>query len=85
KAIKVHGEVNYTVQEKLSFIGSTNITQFNEVSQNLYAWGLVPFDITGGAQWKPLKDLQIKADLFFKSGSLYRNASLKSDRLPAAF
>ncbi|MBX9735088.1 MAG: hypothetical protein K2X37_13605 [Chitinophagaceae bacterium] len=85
KAFKVHGEVNYTVQEKLSFIGSTNIIQFNEVSQNLYAWGLVPFDITGGAQWKPLKDLQIKADLFFRSGSLYRNAALKSDRLPAAF
>ncbi|MBX9780185.1 MAG: hypothetical protein K2X26_07555 [Chitinophagaceae bacterium] len=85
KAFKVHGEVNYTVQEKLSFIGSTNITQFNEVSQNLYAWGLVPFDITGGAQWKPLKDLQIKADIFFRSGSLYRNAALKSDRLPATF
>jgi hypothetical protein len=85
KAVKIHGEFNYTVQEKLSFIASTNIIQFNAVQQNLYAWGLVPLEITGGTQWKPLKDLQIKADLFFRNGSLYRTAANKAERLPAAF
>ncbi|MEN9599535.1 MAG: hypothetical protein RL596_1854 [Bacteroidota bacterium] len=85
KAVKIHGEFNYTVQEKLSFIASTNIVQFNAVQQNLYAWGLVPLEITGGAQWKPLKDLQIKTDLFFRNGSLYRIAANKAERLPAAF
>ncbi len=80
-AIKLQGEFGYTVQDNLSLLASANFTQFNAFSVNNYAWGLVPVEITGSAIWKPLKDLQVKADLFYLGGSMYKTGSIPPTRL----
>ncbi len=74
-ALKLHGEFGYTVQENLSFLASANFIQYNTSSINSEAWGLVPLEITASTLWKPIKDLQIKTDLFYLGGSMYKTAS----------
>ena len=45
----------------------------------------MPFEVTGALKWKILKDLQLKADVFFWDGSKYRNTSINTFKLkPAA-
>lgn len=85
EAFKIHGELKYAVQESFSLLSSINATQFNVISSEDKPWGLIPFEITGSGLWKPFKDLQVKADIFYKEGSLYRNPlnSSQSDRLSA--
>jgi hypothetical protein len=85
EAFKIHGELKYAVQESFSLLSSINATQFNVISSEDKPWGLIPFEITGSGLWKPFKDLQVKADIFYKEGSLYRNPSNsnRSDRLSA--
>ncbi len=80
-AIKLQGEFGYTVKDNLSLLASANFTQFNAFSVNNYAWGLVPVEITGSAIWKPLKDLQVKADLFYLGGSMFKTGSIPPTRL----
>ena len=69
---RIHGELNYTVQESFSLLASTTFSRYSGLAVNADAWGLVPFEVTGTALWKPLKDLQLKADLFYRDGSRYR-------------
>lgn len=80
-AVKIQGEFGYTVQDNLSLLAAANLTQFNAFSVNNYAWGLVPVEITGSAMWKPMKDLQVKADLFYLGGSMYKTGSIPPTRL----
>jgi len=80
-ALKLHGEFGYTVQENLSFLASATFTQYNALSINSEAWGLVPLEITASTLWKPIKDLQIKADLFYLGGSMYKTATTPISRL----
>ena len=85
EAFKIHGELKYAVQESFSLLSSINATQFNVISSEDKPWGLIPFEITGSGLWKPFKDLQVKADIFYKEGSLFRILSNfnQSDRLSA--
>jgi len=85
EAFKIHGELKYAVQESFSLLSSVNATQFNVISSDEKPWGLIPFEISGTGLWKPFKDLQVKADVFYKEGSLYRNLtnSNQSARLSA--
>jgi hypothetical protein len=80
-AIKIGGEFGYTVQDNWSILASASFTQFNAFSVNNYAWGLIPVEITGTSIWKPLKDLQLKADLFYLGGSMYKTATIPPSRL----
>ncbi len=80
-AVKLQGEFGYTVQDNLSFLAAASLTQFNAFSINNYAWGLVPVEITGTTIWKPLKDLQVKADLFYLGGSMYKTLTIPASRL----
>ncbi len=71
KAIRIHGELGYTVQEKIFFMGSASYTQYNSLAVNQKAWGLLPIEVTGSVKWKILKDLQVKADVFLWDGNPY--------------
>ena len=73
KAIRLHGELGYTMGEKISVLASMNFTQYNGLSVNEKAWGLLPFETTGTLKWKLLKDLQLKADVFLWDGSFYKD------------
>ncbi len=84
QAVRIHGEVGYTVQEKFSFLAATNIYQFTKVSSNDKAFGLLPFEITGALRWKVLKDLHFKSDVFFWDGTSYLNKAAQTQKLNAA-
>ncbi len=84
KAIKLHGEIGYTDQEKFTFIASANYTQFTKLNMYDKAYGLLPLEINGALQWKVFKDLMVKSDVFFWDGSHYQMQDLKSGKLNPA-
>lgn len=82
--LQLHGEIGYTLQEKLSVLAGTTIRTFSSM-QTYDAWGLLPFELTGSLKWKILKDLQLKADVFLWHLSKYRDVNGFTARLkPAA-
>jgi hypothetical protein len=83
--LKISGELNYTLQEKLSFLAGASYSNFSKLEAISDPYGLIPLETTAGLLWKPIGDLQIKADLFYRSGPLYRDAfSLSAKRLSPA-
>jgi hypothetical protein len=76
KALRLHGEVGYTVQEKLSVTAGATFTQYSNLAVNAKAWGLPPIEATGSLKWKVLKDVQVKADAFLWDGNPYTDATL---------
>lgn len=83
KALRLHGEIGYTVQEKISLIASATYTQYSSLTVNEKPWGLLPIEATGTVKWKVLKDLQLKADLFVWEGAAYRDLILQAKRAGA--
>lgn len=84
--IKLHGELGYTVQEKFSLLAGATINQYNNLTDNDKAWGLLPIDINGSLRWNVLKDLMFKADLYFWNGARYLTTTNRdADRLGGAF
>lgn len=84
QVMKLSGEINYAFQEKFSLLASTVISRFSNISTQAEAWGLIPFEVTAGLQWKPFSDFQVKSDFFYRNGSLYRDPSMATKRLSAA-
>jgi hypothetical protein len=85
QALRIHGELGYHIQEKFSFIGALNLNEYTNLASYDKAYGLTPMELTGTLKWKISKDLQVKADAFFKDGTNYQNKSLQSQKLnPAA-
>ncbi|BDQ11302.1 TonB-dependent receptor [Sediminibacterium sp. TEGAF015] len=79
------GEMNYAVQEKLTLTAGAQYNHFSKISAAPDAFGMIPLELTGTVLWKPLSDLQIKSDIFYRSGSMYRDQfSLASKRLSPA-
>lgn len=78
KAIRIHGELGYTEQEKLMIMAGVTYTNYNSLTLNQKAWGLLPLEATGSVKWKLLKDLQVKADVFLWDGSPYRDSTLQA-------
>jgi hypothetical protein len=82
-ALSIKGEINYTLQDKLSIAVAAKITQFTQQQKYDKAFGFMPLELSGFARYKLFKDLQLKADVFFFGGSPYRTKTLQSDRLAA--
>lgn len=85
KALRLHGEVGYTVQEKFSMLAGATISQYTGLQNNEKPWGLLPLEVTGSLRWQVLKDLQFKTDLFAWDGARYRNKAGSSQKSKAAF
>lgn len=85
KAIRLKGEINYQVQEKLSIVGGASFTQFTKLDVNDKAYGLLPLEITGAMHWKVLNDLTLKSDVYVLGGSNYRDNKGVSNTLSPAF
>lgn len=83
QALKIHGEIGYSIQEKFSFLAGINIFQFTK-SDFDKPYGLIPLEITGSLKWKILKDMHVKTDLFLWEGSRYRTKNLQTEKLGAA-
>ncbi|TDH29213.1 hypothetical protein EXU57_03865 [Segetibacter sp. 3557_3] len=71
KAIRLHGEMGYTVQDKFSLLGAINLTNYRALEVYDKAFGLLPVEVTAGLRWQILKDLQWKSDFFFWDGPQY--------------
>ena len=84
KALRLHGEVGYTVQEKFSLLAGATINQFTGLLENERAWGLIPIEITGALRWQVLKDVHVTSDLFFWDGARYRMKNGESGKLDPA-
>jgi len=81
EALRIKGELGYRVQEQFSLMAGVNITQFTKLATNDKAFGLVPMELTGSLKWKLLKDLQIKAEAYFRDGVPYLSKSMVSQKL----
>jgi hypothetical protein len=84
QALRIHGEVGYTVQEKFSVLASATFNQFTKLSVYDRAYGLSPVELTGTFRWKVLKDLHFKSDIFFWDGARYQSKSLQTQKLDPA-
>ncbi len=85
KAIRIHGEIGYTMQEKLSLLAGVTFNQYSNLKDNEKAWGLLPIEVNASLRWQVLKDFLIKSDFYFWDGPQYRNKTLQSQKLqPAA-
>lgn len=82
-AFRLHGELGYTEQEKLSITAGATLSQYNSLTVNNKAWGLLPMELTGSVKWKILKDLQLKADVFMWDGSPYLDKASQSQKTKA--
>lgn len=85
KGIRLHGELGYTWQEKLSLLAALNFNQYSGLQTYDKAWGLVPLQITGSLRWQVFKDFLVKGDLFFWDGAPYLDAAKVSQKLDPAF
>jgi hypothetical protein len=83
KAIRLHGEIGYTEQEKLSITAGASFTQYNSLAVEPKPWGLLPLEGTGSLKWKILKDLQVKADVFVWDGAQYPDSSFQPHKTKA--
>jgi hypothetical protein len=83
-ALRIHGEIGYTVQEKFSLLAGTTFTQYSNLTDNAKAWGLLPFEINGSLRWEILKDVTVKSDIYFWDGAQYRNSSKLNQKQNAA-
>lgn len=83
-ALRIHGEVGYTVQEKFSLLGGLTLSQYTGLEQNEKAWGLLPLEVNGSLRWQVLKDVYFKSDAFFWGGAPYRTEEGKSRKLNPA-
>lgn len=84
KAIRIHGEVGYTMQEKFSFLAGATFSQYSSLQDNLKPWGLLPLELNGALRWQIIKDFTLKSDIYFWDGAQYRNKSLQSQKLQPA-
>ncbi|HRH61497.1 MAG TPA: hypothetical protein PL045_13045, partial [Chitinophagaceae bacterium] len=85
KAIRVHGEIGYTSQEKFSLLAGATFSQYSSLKDNEKAFGLLPLEINGALRWQVLKDFLVKSDVYFWDGPQYRNKTLGSGKLDPAF
>ena len=85
KALKIHGEIGYTFQERFSLLGGASINRYTGLEQNDKAWGLLPLEINGALRWKVVKDLQFKADAFMWDGARYLAKTGENKRLKGAY
>jgi hypothetical protein len=72
KAVRIHGEVGYTVQEKFSFLAGATFNRYSNLQTYDKAYGLLPVEITGALRWQVLKELSVTSDVFFWDGPQYR-------------
>ena len=82
--VRFHAEAGYTIQEKMTFIGGFNYTQFANEQLYYKPWGLLPLEITGSLRYKITRDVSVKSDLFFWDGSYYRTGNLGTQKLNPA-
>jgi hypothetical protein len=85
KDIRIHGEIGYTMAEKLSLLAGATFNQYSSLKDNAKAWGLVPLELNGSIRWQIIKEFLVKSEIYFWDGAHWRNKLGDSRKLqPAA-
>ncbi len=85
KAIRIHGEIGYTMAEKLSLLAGATFNQYSSLKDNAKAWGLLPLELNGSLRWQIIKEFLVKSEIYFWDGAQWRNKAYGSQKLkPAA-
>jgi hypothetical protein len=84
RAVRLHGEIAYVEGEKLSFTTGATYTNFNNLSVNSKPWGLLPLELNSSLQWKLLKDLLLKTEVYIWDGNDYRDSTGTAKKAKAA-
>lgn len=82
--IRLHGEVGYTAGEQFSLLAGATFNQYSSLSVNEKAYGLLPIEINGALRYQFLKDLLLKADVFFWDGTRYKTKAIQTGKLDPA-
>lgn len=80
-----HGEVGYTVSEKLSAKGGITINSFTGLEVNPKAYGLLPRELNISVKYRLLTDLWLTSELWTWDGAQYRTKDGKPEKGDAAF
>ena len=75
KNFRVRGDISYIAQQKFSFNAGLTLNAYTGLKDNDKAWGTLPMEFTGALRWKPIKNLQVKSDLYLFSGTKYLTKS----------
>lgn len=84
KAIRIHGELGYTIGEQLSLLGGVTFNQYSALKDNEKAWGLLPVELNGSLRWQIVKDFLIKSEVYFWDGPQWRDKNGYSRKLKPA-
>jgi hypothetical protein len=82
---RVHGEIGYTAGEQFSLLAGVTLNRYSGLSINDKAYGLLPTEVNGAVRYQALKDLLLKADIFFWDGAAYKTKTINSGKLDPAF
>jgi len=69
--MRVHGEVSYISEEKLTITAGFTTNQYAGFKDNKKAWGELPFELNASLRWQALKNLLFKSDLLAFTGAPY--------------
>ena len=83
--VRGHGEIGYTASEQFSLLAGITFNRYGGLDVNEDAFGLLPMEVNGAARYQVLKDLLLKADVYFWDGAQYRTKDLQSRKLDPAF
>ncbi len=84
QAIRLKGELGYSIQEKFAVLAAATYNQFTKVEGFDKAYGLVPLELNGSFRWKVLKDVQLKSDVLFMSGNAFTDNTTSTGKVKPA-
>lgn len=83
--VRAHGEIGYTAGEQLSLLAGITFNRYSSLNVNKDAYGLLPMELNGAVRYQALKDLLLKADIYFWDGAPYKTKTIQTGKLDPAF
>jgi hypothetical protein len=81
QAVHLHAEIGIIEKEIFHFTAGFNLNNFISLKDQVKAWGLLPFDITGSLRWQLFKGLWLKSDAFIWDGANFRTKANTIDKM----
>ena len=83
--VRAHGEIGYTSGEQFSMLAGVTFNKYTGLDVHDDAYGLLPMEVNGAVRYQAIKDLLLKADVYFWDGAPYTTKTIKSGKLDPAF
>ncbi|HMO89603.1 MAG TPA: hypothetical protein PKA69_10590 [Lacibacter sp.] len=78
-------ELGYVLQDKLQATAKLDWYNIFRQQDESRAWHFIPLRLTGGLNWQPIKQLQVRSDVFAWQGPVVLLNGGGTQRLPAVF